>query len=532
MTCLRHGAWIVLLALCGCTADEPASDDEAGEADETDETDDETDVGGPLYLLSAGQGRVWVSDLSEPGEVAAAAEIIAAGTETFTTIYPSPDARWAAIVTTGNANANLSVRVWLHDFVAAPLAPATALPLDPNAHTAMVWWAPDGSALAVETRGASEPTLVHVEIGEGGPAEPLEVPGMPGYLYDAAYTHDGSRLIARISSAKGLELHVSGIVEGQPQALVRLPEFEGELVNSRWQVVDDVVFYDTLLLAGEGEPATGSLHRRELAAWPEHVVQTKGPQLGWNGASWCLSDDGSRLVVAHEDGQSLAVADADSPDEVQVLPGAAQCLGLSDDGRFGFMAGGSIADLTHELLVFDFEAADPLEGHALGLFRGSANDLRVGASWWAWRDGSCRLSALDPTTGLDASGPLDSSPDSLGFVFARETDRLYARGFADPLDDVHVIHYRDLATPASPLRTFAHPFADEEQLFDLIASPFGDRHIYSVVDASFAQGVLWERSIETDAAVLLGQLEGQRIESLWAPGVRVATPLQFSSGCP
>ncbi len=520
-------ASLVGLALLGCSDDIIGSDDELGsESDTGDESSDATEASGPLLVLVAGQGRVWVSDLSEPGVLGTSAEVVTADTQPFVDVRPSPDARRAAIITSGNAG-SLSVAVWLHDLVAAPFEPAAAIPVPPDATSAELWWAADGSPLVVETRSldTDEHHLFHVGIDDAGPSAPLEVPDVPGFVYDAGYVAGGTHLILRIAGV----LYISQIIEGQPQAPVRVPEFEGALENRAWALVGDVLVYDTITPVDEFEtPPPARLHRRELATWPLDDAASSGPVL-WGGANWWLSPSEDR-VIARLDSQALAIAEVDMIDTYDELPGATNMLGMSPDGRFAFMTGTPIAGLVHELLVFDLEGAAPLDGLALGLVGGAQYDLEFGERWAVWPDMDCVVTGIDLSGSLDTVGPQASHGQLFGAAFAPATNRLYVRALYDDGPDQPSVRIRDLDALDSPAHAFAHPFGPGEQLHDLAVSPHGERHVYTIVtDSHYDNLALWDES--AGSATLLGPLGGLSLDSLWVPGERVSVPLALTNSC-
>jgi hypothetical protein len=523
MTSRLIPVFAVLLLACGPdgVGTDESAEDEVGE--DTDTGDDEG--GEPLYLLTEGRGAVWVVDVTQPGMVEAA-KIVPESEEVFATVVASPLARWAAIIT-GSAG-NDSSSVWVHDFVGAPLAPAVEIAMDFPVASAQAWFAGDESGLAIETRDLPNDShhLVYVPLDEQGAGAPIEAPSLPGYPYDGGFA-GSSHLVLRISDAGTMEMFVVAIVDGQPEAAVRMPEFDGTRETSKWQAADDALFYDTI----DPEGGTDELHRVDLSAWPEHDVQTIGPFVG----TWWISEDGSRLVLRTEDGMQVAEVD-ESIGALESLPGATDFLALSDDGRFGLFRGAEVSSESHELLVFDFESADPLVPHPLGTTRSSVYDIAFGGDWVAWTTDNCTAAGVDLSGALDEAVELASGFELQSFTIAPNTARFYERrvvgGPYGPDDQVPTeLSVRDLGSaspgPALPLE---HPLAEGTKVAEIVASPTDTRHFYEVVDESYVNGVLWEHDPESGVRTSIGELNGQYIDSLWAPGIAATRPLRLQLG--
>jgi hypothetical protein len=90
---------------------------------------------------------------------------------------------------------------------------------------------------------------------------------------------------------------------------------------------------------------------------------------------------------------------------------------------------------------------------------------------------------------------------------------------------------RDLGSaspgPALPLE---HPLAEGTKVAEIVASPTDTRHFYEVVDESYVNGVLWEHDPESGVRTSIGELNGQYIDSLWAPGIAATRPLRLQLG--
>lgn len=521
----------VFLLACGpsLAGGDDLAQDETGE-DETGEDDR-----GPLYLLTEGGGAVWVVDVTNPGTVELA-NIVPASEESFVTVVASPSSRWAALVTGEFANSSTSV--WLHDFVEAPLEPAVELALDPAAGSARVWFAQDESGLAIETATQlGERTLVYVPLGDGGPEPSITIPDVPGPVYDAGFA-GGSRFVMRISDAGTQELFVSAIVDGQPQAPVRLPEFDGTRAAAKWHADGEFLIYDTI----DPQGSTGELHRRDLSAWPAHVVQTLGP-FDWTGTAihWWISADGSRLILA--DGPLQVAEVGDTIGTLEPLPQATWFLALSDDGRFGLFRGAAESADIHQMLAFDFESSSPLDPHSLGTTRSNNYDIAFGSDWAVWTTGDCAAGGVKLSGELTEVVELADADRFYGFAIAPETARLYSKGvtFEDPLDPEELLDppppelsFRALdGDSPAPTMLLAHPLEQGTEVADLVASPIDARHFYEVVDENNANAVLWEHDPESGARAAIGELNGQNLDSLWVPGSSATRPvvLRLGSSC-
>lgn len=528
-------ASMLALVLLGCGPSGPAEEgnDEIGE-DESSGEDESTGDGDeehePLYLLTEGSGAVWVVDVTEPGTVEAA-KIIPESEEFASNVVASSSSRWAAIVTTAFGNSSSSV--WLHDFVGGPLEAAVEIPIDPTVSTPAVWFAADESGLAIETRieqGTSS-HIVYVPLAEQGPGSPIEIPDVPGFPYDGGFA-GGSHLILRITDAGNQELFVVAIVDGQPQAPVRLPEFDGLRGTAKWRVSGTSLFYDTI----DPVSLTGQLHRVDLSAWPEHAVETLGPFDWAGGNNWWLAKDGSRLIVDDEDAMQVAEV-GDAIGDLQPLPGATDFLALSDDGRFGLVRAAQESEDVHELLGFDFESASPLDPHALGSTRSNVYDVAFGGDWVTWTTGDCSAAGVDLSGDLGEVVELTDVDNLSGFTIAPATTRLYSRGvtYPVPIDPLNLpeveLSFRDLGGDSpGPTTPFDHPFDEGTRLAGLVASPVDARHFYEVVDEDYTNGVLWEHDPDSGVRTPIGALSGQFIDSLWVPGSSASRPIGFHLG--